>query len=90
MGVHGGNSTRYRSIIAIPKPNGGVRPVAIGEVWMKLAGLVLIQRFETTLRPLFTPIQQGVLSKGGCERVVHKLNEINVFSPLHHNESKPC
>ena len=67
--------TRAR-LIAIPKANGGVRPVAIGEVLMKLAGLVLVQRFESTLQPLFAPIQQGVLAKAGCEKVVHTLNSL--------------
>ena len=54
----------------------GVRPVAVGEVIMKLAGLVLVQRFEVTLQPLFAPIQQGVMAKSGCERVVHTLNSL--------------
>ena len=65
--------TRSR-LIAIPKTNGGVRPVAVGEVIMKLAGSVLVQRFEFTLQPLFSPIQQGVMAKSGCERVIHTLN----------------
>ena len=66
--------TRAR-LVAIEKSGGGVRPVAIGEVFMKLAGNVLVQRYETVLQPLFTPIQQGVLWKAGCERIIHTLNE---------------
>ena len=31
-------------LVAIPKSNGGVRPVAMGEIFMKLAGVILLQR----------------------------------------------
>ena len=43
---------------------------------MELSGLVLVQRFEPTLQPLFAPLQQGVLSKSGCEKIVHRLNSL--------------
>ena len=56
-------------LVAIPKENGGVRPVN------KLAGIVLMQRYENTLALCFTPMQQGVLSRAGCERIVHKLRD---------------
>ena len=62
-------------LVAIAKPDGGVRPVAIGEIFGKLAGLILLQRYEKTLEPLFSPIQQGVFSQAGCERIVHKLRD---------------
>ena len=62
-------------LIAIPKPDGGVRPVAMGDVFGKLAGIILFQRYENTLEPLFAPMQQGIMSKAGCERIVHTLHE---------------
>ena len=62
-------------LVAIPKGGGGVRPVAMGEVLNKLAGIVLMQRYEHTLAPLFAPMQQGVFARAGCERIVHKLRE---------------
>ena len=63
-------------LVAIPKKNGGVRPIAIGETLLKLAELVLFQRYEGTLQSLFQPSQQGILSKSGCERVVHELRSL--------------
>ena len=60
-------------LVAIPKSCGGVRPVAMGEVLNKLAGIVLMQRYEHTLAPLFAPMQQGAFSKAGCEKIVHQL-----------------
>ena len=62
-------------IVAIPKPDQGVRPVAVGEVWLKLAEIVLLQRHEKKLTPLFVPLQYGVMIKSGCEKVVHELAE---------------
>ena len=62
-------------LVAIDKPNGGVRPVAIGEIFSKLAGIILLQRYEKSLEPLFAPMQQGVFSQAGCERIVHKLRD---------------
>ena len=62
-------------LVAIAKPDGGVRPVAIGEIFGKLAGLILLQRYEKSLEPLFSPMQQGVFSQAGCERIVHKLRD---------------
>ena len=55
-------------LVAIPKSNGGVRLVAMGEIFMKLAGVILLQRYEHTLGPLFAPLQHGVSSKAGCEK----------------------
>ena len=62
-------------LIAIPKADGGVRPVATGEVFGKLAGIVLFQRYENALEPLFAPMQQGIMAKAGCEKIVHTLHE---------------
>ena len=62
-------------LVAIPKSCGGVRPVAMGEVLNKLAGIVLMQRIEHTLAPLFAPMQQGVFSKEGCEKIVPPTSE---------------
>ena len=62
-------------LVAIPKPGNGIRPIAVGEVWLKLAEIVLLQRHEKQLVPLFAPYQFGVMIKSGCEHVVHKLNE---------------
>ena len=62
-------------LVAVPKPQQGVRPIAVGEVWLKLAEIVLLQRHEKKLVPLFAPYQFGVMVKSGCEHIIHKLNK---------------
>ena len=67
---------RRARLVAIPKSDEHVRPIAVGELILKLAGLILLQRHEGSLEKLFTPIQHGVMLKGGCEQVVHKLHAL--------------
>ena len=62
-------------LVAVPKPQQGVRPIAVGEVWLKLAEIVLLQRHEKKLVPLFAPYQFGVMVKSGCKHIIHKLNK---------------
>ena len=62
-------------LVAIPKTAQGIRPIAVGEVWLKIAEIVLLQRHEKTLPPLFSPHQFGVMIKSGCEKVVQELDE---------------
>ena len=66
--------TRSR-LVAIPKANGGVRPIAVGEVILKLAEIVLLQRHEKKLLHIFSPWQYGVIAKAGCERIIHQLTK---------------
>ena len=64
--------TRCR-IIALAKPNNGVRPVAMGDTIIKICGTILLQRHEAALKSLFQPIQRGILQKNACESIVHEL-----------------
>ena len=64
--------TRCR-IIALPKPQNGICPVAMGDTILKICGSILLQRHETTLKTFFAPIQRGVLHKNACESIVHEL-----------------
>ena len=64
-------------LVAIPKANGrDVRPVAVGEIFLKLAEIVLLQKYEHCLPPIFAPWQFGVATKSGCETVVHRLHKL--------------
>ena len=65
---------RRARLVALPKTSKSVRPVAMGEVLLKLAGLVLILRHEHKFAKLFLPMQHGVMSQAGCETIVHELN----------------
>ena len=64
--------TRCR-IIALAKPNSGVRPAAMGDTIIKICGTILLQRHEAALKSLFQPIQRGILQKNACESIVHEL-----------------
>ena len=64
--------TRCR-IIALPKPQNGIRPVAMGDTILKICGSILLQRHESNLKGFFAPIQRGVLHKNACESIIHEL-----------------
>ena len=59
------------SLVAIPKPHGGVRPIAIGEVLRRLTGKCLIQLVRDDARSVFFPAQVGVAVLAGSEAAVH-------------------
>ena len=60
-------------LIATPKPSGGLRPIAIGEVFYKLATLRAQQLTSPVAAELLQPIQLGVGVSGGCEIAIHTL-----------------
>ena len=58
-------------LVALPKPSGGVRPIAIGELLRRLAGKCLMTMVREEARQYFWPSQVGVGVKGGAEEAVH-------------------
>ena len=58
-------------LVLIGKANGGIRPIAIGEVVLKIAGKVLFARYASEINAHFGRLQFGCLHKKGVERVVH-------------------
>jgi len=59
---------------AIPKPSGkGVRPIAVGEIFYRLAGCVRNATIAANVPSLFPSIQYGVGIRGGAEKAVHKI-----------------
>jgi hypothetical protein len=66
-------STRARilrsRLIAIPKKNGSVRPIAIGECLYRLSALYTLSLFSPA--KCFPGIQLGVGHRGGSERAIH-------------------
>ena len=54
--------TRCR-IIALAKPQNGIRPIAMGDTILKICGSILLQRHENALQIFFSPIQRGILQK---------------------------
>ncbi|HYC00552.1 MAG TPA: hypothetical protein VEC57_15570 [Candidatus Limnocylindrales bacterium] len=60
-------------LVGVPKPRGGLRPIAVGELFPKLAGLHVLDQIGGALPALLGPVQKGVGVAGGCERGVHVL-----------------
>jgi hypothetical protein len=58
-------------LVALGKPDGGTRPIAIGETLLKLASRVAFGRCDAAIRRHFAPLQRGVLEPRGLEQIVH-------------------
>lgn len=61
---------------AFVKPQGGIRPIACGDVARRIAGKILARAVQQEAKSLFYPNQQGVAVKEGCEIIVHSWREI--------------
>ena len=60
-------------LVPLGKPDGGIRPIAIGETFLKIAGKVLFARYGEEINEHFGKLQFGCLHKKGVERVVHNV-----------------
>ena len=58
-------------LVALPKPSGGVRPIAVGELLRRLVGKCLMASVREEARHYFWHSQVGVGVKGGAEKAVH-------------------
>jgi hypothetical protein len=63
------------SLVALPKPEGGNRPVAVGETLRRVTGKVLSFQLKEKLRDHLEPVQLGVGTPGGAEAVVHVVRQ---------------
>jgi hypothetical protein len=66
--------TRSR-LIGIPKPDGGIRPIAVGDTMMKLSSIVVMNRLQQKLYKYFDNLQFGIGVKGGAEIVAHRVRD---------------
>ena len=87
------------NLIALEKKTGGIRPIAIGYTWRRIAAKCANSYVISRLRSYFSPLQLGVATSGGCEAAVHatrrflettspddivvKLDFSNAFNSLH-------
>ena len=58
-------------LIAVQKKTGGVRPIATGYVWRRLAAKCASRYATIKLAPLLSPLQLGIGVPNGCEAAVH-------------------
>ena len=61
------------SLVAIKKPSGGLRPIAIGELFYRMAAVIAVRRVRSAAAPLLAPHQFGFGVRNGCEHIVHSL-----------------
>ena len=67
------------SLVALRKNDGGVRPIAIGSVYRRLAGRIAAHHASQLLSSELKPVQLGVGVPGGCESAVHAAREYIAF-----------
>jgi hypothetical protein len=53
-------------LLALPKHEGGVRPIALGDLFLKCASVVALEQLRPALAEIFNGLQFGALSKGGA------------------------
>jgi hypothetical protein len=59
------------NLLALSKKDGGIRPIAVGYTWRRLAAKCANSYAVTRLSQLLAPIQLGVGIPGGAEAAVH-------------------
>jgi hypothetical protein len=64
------------ALLPINKKDGGIRPIAIGEVLRRLVSKCLIQSSLASARQSVGPSQFGVGAPGGSERLIHRLRRL--------------
>ena len=73
-------------LIALAKPNDAPRPIAMGEVFYRVAAVRAVRGAADNARGLLAPHQYGVGVPGGCEHIVHcmqhALTHIRADGPL--------
>jgi hypothetical protein len=86
----GGTPNQVRPIIfggaltAIDKKGGGVRPIAVGYTWRRLAGKVACRLVSAKAAALLSPRQLGFGVPGGAEVAVHATRRYLQSLPFNH------
>ena len=63
------------SLCALKKKDGGLRPIAIGSVYRRLASRIAARHLASVIGPELRPVQLGVGTPLGCEAAVHATRE---------------
>ena len=65
------------NLIPLTKLNGGIRPIAIGEIFWRASTNYILQQQRDTIRQVLSPHQFGCAVPGGTEHVIHTLQTIH-------------
>ena len=60
-------------LVSLPKPIGGICPIAVGELLRRLTGKCLMSMVRSEASAYFWPAQVPVAVKGGVEKAIHVL-----------------
>ena len=60
-------------VVGLTKPDSGVRPIAIGEMFYRLAAVLAVRRVTAAAATLLAPHQYGIGVPGGGERILHSM-----------------
>jgi hypothetical protein len=72
---------RSSTLVAIPKLDDGVRPIAMGELFLKLASSCAVAKIDgEQMSEFFGGLQYGVGAKNGAEFIIHETRRL-----LHEN-----
>ena len=72
------------NLIALSKKSGGVRPIAIGYTWRRIAAKCANAFAVTKVADYLYPLQVGVGVSGGCEAAVHATRRFLDSMPIGH------
>ena len=72
------------SLTAISKKGGGIRPIAVGYTWRRLAGKVACRLVSARVAALLAPKQLGFGVTGGTEAAVHAARQYLLNLPPGH------
>ena len=61
------------SLIALRKKGGGLRPIAIGSTYRRIAAKVAVSKVSASIGEELRPAQLGVATSNGCEAAVHAI-----------------
>lgn len=73
------------SLIALGKKDGGIRPIAIGNVFRRLVAKLACVSVRNAAGDILSPVQLGFGTKNGCEIIIHSVRS---FLNLHANSQK--
>ena len=69
-------------LVALNKPTGGFRPIAMGEVFYRMASVLMVRKATNAAATILQPHQFGVGVKCGAECIVHSLQH-SLTDPQH-------
>ena len=63
--------------MALPKRNGGIRPIAMGETLRRLISSCAIDHDSKFAAECFNPLQLGIATGNGTESIVHAVRSVH-------------